>query len=96
MRMAEMSVPSSSAMAADTAATSSPRLGIARTAGETEAGAAGAAGAAEGEGSAVLAAVPPPTILPISVISRIRQISPIKVTPIPIRQTNKFDTSICD
>ena len=82
-------------MAADTAATSSPRLGIARTAGETEAGAAGAAGAAEGEGSAVLAAVPP-TILPISVISRIRQISPIKVTPIPIRQTNKFDTSICD
>ena len=94
MRMAEMSVPSSSAMAADTAATSSPRLGIARTAGETEAGATGAAGAAVG--SAVLAAVPPPTILPISVISRIRQISPIKVTPIPIRQTNKFDTSICD
>ena len=94
MRIEETSVPSSSAMAADTAATSSPRLGIARTAGETEAGAAGAAGAAVG--SAVLAAVPPPTILPISVISRIRQISPIKVTPIPIRQTNKFDTSICD
>ena len=34
------------------------------------------------------------TIFPMTVVRKMRQISPIKVTPMPIRQTNRLETSI--
>ena len=78
--MPVISRPSSSATAADTAAMTSCRFGSGKTAG---------AGAAAG----TAVCLPWPRMALMIIVSAIRQIRPKKTVQIPIRTTNRLDTS---